>query len=218
MKGALERPLRSDGNKKTFTLILTQALSALEDLLSTFKPLKHLNAGTKKAFQKACDTQYSMKSWVGQGWCNMWTNKNILQCSREQTVDAFTGMSRNMVYMMVPQYRKHAIWVGCNVMMVSAGLKLREESKRHMFRGVPLKVYSIGENFRGEGLVQFSLAWARNGQMCTEFLLLCCRPRKSRFSRETGRFWPICSSGARNGQICLEFLLLCRKPRKGRFL
>ena len=36
----------SDG-KKTFTLILTQALLALEDLLSTFKPSKHLNAQRK---------------------------------------------------------------------------------------------------------------------------------------------------------------------------
>ena len=58
---------------------------------------------------------------------------------------------------------------------------------------------------------------AQNGQMCTEFLLLCCRPRKGRFSMETGRFWPICPSGARNGQMCTEFLLLCRRPRKGRF-
>ena len=53
--------------------------------------------------------------------------------------------------------------------------------------------------------------------MCTEFLLSCCRPRKGRFSMETGRFWPICPFGARNGQICSEFLLLCRRPRKGRF-
>ena len=36
---------------------------------------------------------------------------------------------------------------------------------------------------------------ARNGQICTEFLLLCCRPRKGRFSMETGRFWAICPSG-----------------------
>ena len=35
-----------------------------------------------------------------------------------------------------------------------------------------------------------------------------CRPRKGRFSMETGRFWPICPFGARNGQICIEFLLL----------
>ena len=32
---------------------------------------------------------------------------------------------------------------------------------------------------------------AQNGQMCTEFLLLCCRPRRGRFSMETGRFWRI---------------------------
>ena len=32
---------------------------------------------------------------------------------------------------------------------------------------------------------------ARSGKICFEFLLLCCRPRKSRFSMETGRFWPI---------------------------
>ena len=48
-------------------------------------------------------------------------------------------------------------------------------------------------------------------------LLLCCRPRKGRFSMETGRFWPICPFGARNGQIRFEFLLLCCSPRKGRF-
>ena len=58
---------------------------------------------------------------------------------------------------------------------------------------------------------------ARNGQICFEFLLLCCRPRKGRFSMETGRFWPICPFGARNGEICFEFLLLCCKPRKRRF-
>ena len=33
---------------------------------------------------------------------------------------------------------------------------------------------------------------ARNGQICSEFLLLCCIPRKSRFSMETGRFWSLC--------------------------
>ena len=32
---------------------------------------------------------------------------------------------------------------------------------------------------------------ARSGQIWSEFLLLCCRPRKGRFSMETGRFWPI---------------------------
>ena len=46
---------------------------------------------------------------------------------------------------------------------------------------------------------------------------LCCRPRKSRFSMETGRFWPICPFGARNGQICFEFLLLCCRLRQGLF-
>ena len=44
-----------------------------------------------------------------------------------------------------------------------------------------------------------------------------CRPRKGRFSMETGRFWPICPFGARNGKICIEFLLLCCRPRKSRF-
>ena len=58
---------------------------------------------------------------------------------------------------------------------------------------------------------------ARNGKICFEFLLLCCRPRKGRFSMETGRFWPICPLGARNGKICFEFLLLCCRPRKSRF-
>ena len=58
---------------------------------------------------------------------------------------------------------------------------------------------------------------ARNGQICPEFLLLCCRARKGRFSMETGRFWPICPFGAQNGQMCIEFLLLCCRPRKGRF-
>ena len=48
-------------------------------------------------------------------------------------------------------------------------------------------------------------------------LLLCCRPRKSSFSMEMGRCWPICPFGARNGQICFEFLLLCCSPRKSRF-
>ena len=59
-----------------------------------------------------------------------------------------------------------------------------------------------------------ALLGPENGQICFEFLLVCCRPRKGRFSMETGRFWPI---GARNGQICFEFLLLCCRPRKGRF-
>ena len=58
----------------------------------------------------------------------------------------------------------------------------------------------------------------RNGQIRSEFLLLCCRPRKGRFSMETGRFWPICPFEARKGQIWSEFLLLCCRPRKGRFL
>ena len=58
---------------------------------------------------------------------------------------------------------------------------------------------------------------ARNGQICFEFLLLCCRPRKGRCSMETSRFWPICLLGARNGQICFEFLLLCCRPRISRF-
>ena len=44
-----------------------------------------------------------------------------------------------------------------------------------------------------------------------------CRPRKNRFSMETGRFWPICPFGARNGQICFEFVLLCCRPRKSCF-
>ena len=57
----------------------------------------------------------------------------------------------------------------------------------------------------------------RNGEIYAQFLLLCCRPRKSRFSMETNRFWPICPFGARNGQICFEFLLLCCRPSKGRF-
>ena len=30
----------------------------------------------------------------------------------------------------------------------------------------------------------------------------CRRPRKGRFSMETGRFWLICPFGARNGKIC----------------
>ena len=34
----------------------------------------------------------------------------------------------------------------------------------------------------------------------------CCRPRKSRFSMETGSFWPIWPFGARNCKICFEFL------------
>ena len=46
-----------------------------------------------------------------------------------------------------------------------------------------------------------ALSGARNGQICFEFVLLCCRPKKGRFSMETGRFWPICPFGARNGQI-----------------
>ena len=62
-----------------------------------------------------------------------------------------------------------------------------------------------------------AVSGARNGLICFEFLLLCGRPRKGRFSMETGRFWPICPFGARNGQICFEFLLLCCKPRKGVF-
>ena len=37
---------------------------------------------------------------------------------------------------------------------------------------------------------------ARNGQICFEFLLLRCRPRKKPFFQwETGRFWPICPVG-----------------------
>ena len=63
-----------------------------------------------------------------------------------------------------------------------------------------------------------SALWeARTCQICTEFLLLCCRPRKGRFMKETDCFSPICPFGARNGQICTEFLLLCCRPRKGRF-
>ena len=31
---------------------------------------------------------------------------------------------------------------------------------------------------------------ARNGKICFEFLLLCCRPRKGRFSMETGPSGP----------------------------
>ena len=33
-----------------------------------------------------------------------------------------------------------------------------------------------------------ALSGARNGQICFEFVLLCCRPKKGRFSMETGRF------------------------------
>ena len=43
--------------------------------------------------------------------------------------------------------------------------------------------------FNGNGPF-LALFGARNGQICFEFLLLCCRPRKGRFSMETGRFWP----------------------------
>ena len=48
---------------------------------------------------------------------------------------------------------------------------------------------------------------ARKGQICFEFLLLCCRPRKGRFSMETGRFWPHLSAllGPEMDKFALNF-------------
>ena len=42
---------------------------------------------------------------------------------------------------------------------------------------------------------------ARNGQICLGSLLLCCRPRKGRFEKETDRFWPVCLFGARKESV-----------------
>ena len=54
-------------------------------------------------------------------------------------------------------------------------------------------------------------------QICTEFLLLCCRPRKGHCSMETSRFGPFAFWGSEIVKFGIEFLLLCCIPRNRRF-